>query len=70
MDVKSYSKAFKCLDNPEEHLLMKGNYDTEMAANLMIVFDICNDATSSVKCKPQEEIDEFLKFKYLIGLWN
>ena len=49
---------------------MFGMYDTAVAANLMVVFDKCNNATSSIPCKSKAEIDKFLEFKYFIGLWN
>ena len=49
---------------------MYGNYHTEIANNLMVVFDKCNNSTSTVMCQSPEKIDEYLEFKYFIGLWN
>ena len=69
-NLLEYGPRFKCLTNPERDLKMFGNYDTSIAANLMVVFDKCNNKTSSVPCKSKEEIDEFMKFKYMIALWN
>ena len=68
--LKMYRRRFKCLAYPERDLSMFGNYHTEVAANLMVVFDKCNNATSTVTCKSPEAISEYLEFKYLLGLWN
>ena len=68
-DKNYYTGRFKCLDEPEK-LVLRGNYDSDMTSNLMAVFDMCNNATSSVTCKTPEEINEFLQFKYLMSLTN
>ena len=68
--VDEYRRRFKCLSNPEQDLKLKGNYDAIEAKNLMIVFDRCNNATSAVTCKSEEEIQEFMKFKYIVAMWN
>ena len=65
-----YGGRFKCLDNPERDLNLHGNYDTISATNMMVVFDVCNNETSTVTCKSQKEINEFLTFKYFITLEN
>lgn len=49
---------------------MWGNYDTSVAANLVITFDRCNNATSSVLCKSEEEITDWLRFKYIFFAYN
>ena len=67
-DLNSYTGRYKCLDNAERDLNLRGNYDTTIASNLMAVFDLCNNATSTIPCKPQEEIDEFIEFKYFISV--
>ena len=46
-----------------------GNYDTKMAANLMIVFEKCDKKVEKV-CKSDAEINEWLAFKYIILLEN
>ena len=65
-----YRRRFKCLVNPERDLSLFGNYNTEVAKNLMVVFDKCNNATSTITCKSPEEINKFLEFKYLLALFN
>lgn len=47
-----------------------GNYDTGDAKNFMIVFEKCKNATSSVTCKSNEDINKWMKSKYLITLLN
>ena len=52
--TKNFSHLFKCLDNDEE-LTTFGSYDTNVAANLMIVFEKCDESVST--CKSKEEIE-------------
>ena len=59
----------KCI-NKMDDISMWGNYDLPNGANLMIVFEKCNNATSAVTCKSEAEIRKWLKFKYFVGLIN
>ena len=68
-DVTAYTGRFKCLDEPEK-LVLRGNYDSQIASNLMVVFDKCNNATSKVTCKSEEEIHDYMKYKYLMSVVN
>ena len=70
INLQEYAGRFKCLTNPSRDLKINGNYDTVQASNLLVAFEKCNNQTSSVPCKSPAEIQEFLKFKYMIGLWN
>ena len=36
----------------------------------MVVFEKCDRTKSSVKCDDEAEIEEWLRFKYLIGIYN
>lgn len=64
-DLNIYGPKMKCIT---ETYNLQGNYNTELAANLMVVFEIC-DSTKRI-CKTREEIDEWLRFKYIITLTN
>ena len=55
----------KCIDDPYE---ISGDYNSDVAANLQIVFDRCDPEAR--KCKSKEEIDSWLEFKYLVVLQN
>lgn len=55
----------KCIDEPYE---IKGDFHTNSAANLMIVFDKCDHTKR--KCKNETEIAKFLEFKYIIYIEN
>ena len=46
-----------------------GNYDTGVANNLMIVFEKC-DPQKNDFCKSEEEIYEWLSFKYFVVIEN
>ena len=59
----------KCLKNPSD-LVLWGNYDLPSAANLVLTFEKCDPHKSEVECKSDEEITEWLEFKYLVGIWN
>ncbi len=53
--------------------MVKGNYDTNEAANLMVVFDECDPEkrkAKGLKCKTKSEIDKWLEFKYFYVLEN
>ena len=57
----------RCLDKQDFELL--GNYDTNQASNFMIAFVKCdNDLRDD--CKTEEQIDEWMKFKYMFVLEN
>ena len=55
----------KCID---EEFEIKGNYDTDSASNLLIVFEKCD--SSQRKCKTDTEIEQFLKWKYILYSQN
>ena len=49
---------------------MYGNYDSSRTSNLVIVFEKCDPRTSSVPCKSEEEIEDWMYFKYLVVFSN
>lgn len=55
----------KCIDEPYE---IYGDYNSDVTANLMAVFVKCDPEKR--KCKTRQEIDDWLKFKYLVVLQN
>ena len=59
------ASTMKCIDEPYE---LKGDFHTNSAANLMIVFDKCDHTKR--KCKNETEIAKFLEFKYTIYIEN
>ena len=68
-DLLQYALRMKCLKNPSD-LVLWGNYDLPSAANLVLTFEKCDPHKSEVECKSDEEITEWLEFKYLVGIWN
>ena len=40
-DLKTYGSSMRCVTNPEDMYIF-GNYNTGNAANLMVVFELCN----------------------------
>ena len=59
----------KCATNLED-LILYGDYDQETARNLAIVFEKCNNDTSEVPCKSQEEFKDWMLEKYIVTLTN
>ena len=47
-----------------------GNFDSSAAANVMVVLEKCDNKTSPITCKSDDEIDAFLAFKYILLLHN
>jgi len=55
LDLKSYGTRLRCIVDRSK-LQLWGNYDTTETANLVAAFDRCNNSTSPVTCKSEEEI--------------
>ena len=60
-DLKVYSQKMKCIDEDELEIL--GNYNTDKASNLMIVFEFCDKEVRT--CASDETIAKWLEFKYI-----
>ena len=58
----------KCIDDDQFDII--GNYNTDRAQNFMIVFEKCNSEVLGRACKDDKDINEWLKFKYIIALEN
>lgn len=61
----------RCIKNLDE-LEIWGDYDTDKASNLMIVFEKCDISKrpAGAKCKTEREIEEWMEFKYIVTLEN
>ena len=68
-DIQIYGPKLRCLSNQQE-LKLWGNFDTAWSRNLMVVFEMCNNSTSSVTCKSESEIREWFNFKYIVTIVN
>ena len=55
----------KCIDEPFE---IKGHYDSFTAANLMVVYEVCDP--SKRKCKSPDEIQKALQYSYILLVEN
>ena len=55
----------KCIDEDFE---LYGDFDTNIATNLMVVFDRCDPKERT--CASDEDIDEWMKFKYMLLVEN
>ena len=56
----------KCIEDPYE---IYGDYSSAKTANLLVLFVKC-DPRDRNDCKSDDEIKQWLKFKYLITLQN
>ena len=71
-DLKSYGpRKMRCIKNLDE-LKIWGDYDTNKASNLMVVFEKCDilKRPPGQKCKSETEIEEWMAFKYIVTLEN
>ena len=60
----------KCIDEKQQTDIF-GSYNTDKASNLMIVFERCIDKDNEIKtCKEDKDIDDWLKYKYIVSLEN
>ena len=59
----------KCLENTDDVKLW-GNYDSTTARNIMVVFERCNATTNKDGCKSEQEIDDWMSFKYILTYVN
>ena len=58
------------MTKPEKQSL-RGNFDTSIGDNLMVVFEKCNpNNTLNITCKSKDEINKFMKGKYIVLLVN
>ena len=68
-DIKIYGPKMKCLENTDDVKLW-GNYDSTTARNIMVVFERCNATTNKDGCKSEQEIDDWMSFKYILTYVN
>ena len=71
-DLGTYGVGkMRCLADSDQ-LKMWGDYDTENASNLMIVFEKCDigKRASGQKCKSEQEIASWMEYKYIVMLEN
>ena len=71
-DLDSYGAGkMRCIKNLDD-LKMWGNFDSNTASNLMIVFEKCDigKRPPGAKCKGEREIEEWMQFKYIATLEN
>ena len=66
-NVKFYWRKMKCLKNPED-VYLHGNFDGASATSLFLAFQRC-DPTKRI-CKSDDEIREWLGFKYFNVIYN
>ena len=64
-DIRKYGHKLKCVKEPYE---LFGNFNSDAASTLMVVFERCDPAVQT--CKPEAEIDKWMQFKYIITLEN
>ena len=64
-NVISVKDRLKCIDEPFE---IKGHYDSFTAANLMVVYEVCDP--NKRKCKSQDEIHKALQYSYILLIEN
>ena len=51
----------------EKDKMIKGDYNSNTAQMLLITFNRCHDRPD---CRPKDEIDDFIRGKYLVVMSN
>ena len=73
-DLKNYGSKLKCLDldHPDapDSLEILGNFNTEKASNLMIVFERCDIRVEDNDCASDEVFKNWIEQKYIVSLIN
>ena len=68
-DIDTYGVGLKCPVNASD-LSIQGKYDASAAKNLMVIVQKCNPETSEVTCKSDAEIEEWLRYKFILIVRN
>ena len=64
-DFRSYGPKLKCIKDPFK---LFGNFNSNAASNLMVVFEKCDPSERT--CKSEEAYVEWMKGKYILTLQN
>ena len=56
-NINSVKQNLKCIDDPYQ---IKGHFNSQTAANLMVVYEICDPVKQQGKCKEPEVIEDVL----------
>ena len=67
--LQHHGNKLKCLTEPNQ-LALWGNFDSDVGQNIGIGFQKCDNATSTVTCKSDEQIRQWMRDKYIIVLTN
>ena len=69
--MENYGRRLRCLVDKED-LHLYGNFDTNAADNLMVVFETCDPQKLGFaqRCKSDEEIRTWMQEKFILVLTN
>ena len=56
-----------CIANPYD---IYGDFNSATAANLMVVFDVCDPSKGNIACKSPYEISKALQYSYILLVEN
>lgn len=66
--LRDYLPKMKCVDEPYD---LYGDFSTNIASNLMVVFELCDPSEHDGDyCAEPEVIAEWMEFKYMINVEN
>ena len=77
-DLKYYRKKFWCIDYEKmiaedklpRNIEVQGDYNSDKARHLKIMFEKCDNNTFEGTCKTEEEISQWLVRKFIVILEN
>ena len=77
-DLKYYRKKFWCIDYEKmvaenklpHNIEVQGDYNSDKARHLKIMFEKCDNSTFEGTCKSEEEISQWLVRKFIVILEN
>ena len=67
-DVEFNYKKFKCLD--EEYIRIQGDYNSGMTRSFVIQFEKCDQEKYDGVCKSDEEIEKWMRRKFILSYSN
>ena len=69
-DMEMYSTSLRCIKNLDKDSVIWGNFNTGNATAVLVMFEKCDSEKNQIVCKSEEEINQWLKGRYIIVLEN
>ena len=68
-DALTYGPKLRCLSDKDDYMSL-GNYDTSKGRILTVAFEKCSAERSSVPCRSDDEINDWMGHKFILIITN